>query len=91
MPRWTREAQGVLSHELSDIKKYDIRLLLVVTTLIGVAGLLANVLWRSTLFRWDSSRGLSSQARGQSSARGDADELILSDVARAPGADRPPR
>lgn len=41
------ELEGVLAHELSHIKNYDTRLLLVVTTLIGMAGLLAGMTWRS--------------------------------------------
>src|ERR1700693_4103304 len=41
-----REAlEGVLSHEMSHIKNFDVRLLLVVTTMIGMAGLLASVGW----------------------------------------------
>ena len=41
------ELEGVLAHEMSHIKNYDTRLLLVVTTLIGMAGLLAGMIWRS--------------------------------------------
>jgi heat shock protein HtpX len=41
------ELEGVIAHELSHIKNYDVRLLLVVSTLIGMAGLLASLLWRS--------------------------------------------
>lgn len=44
------ELEGVLGHELSHIKNYDTRLLLIVTTLIGMAGLLASIVWRSALF-----------------------------------------
>lgn len=44
------ELEGVLGHELSHVKNYDTRLLLVVTTLIGMAGLLASLLWRSAFF-----------------------------------------
>ena len=44
------ELEGVLGHELSHIKNYDTRLLLVVTTLIGMAGLLASVIWRGAFF-----------------------------------------
>jgi heat shock protein HtpX len=44
------ELEGVLGHELSHIKNYDTRLLLVVTTLIGLAGLLASLTWRSAFF-----------------------------------------
>ena len=41
------ELEGVISHEMSHIKNYDVRLLLIVSTLIGLAGLLASVIWRS--------------------------------------------
>ena len=41
------ELEGVLAHEISHIKNYDVRLLLIVSTLIGMAGLLASLAWRS--------------------------------------------
>jgi heat shock protein HtpX len=44
------ELEGVASHEMSHIKNHDIRLLLVVGTMIGLAALLASVLWRSAFF-----------------------------------------
>jgi heat shock protein HtpX len=44
------ELEGVTSHEMSHIKNHDIRLLLVVGTLIGLAALLASILWRSAFF-----------------------------------------
>ena len=44
------ELEGVLGHEMSHIRNYDIRLLLVVSTLIGMAGLLASLVWRSAFF-----------------------------------------
>src|SRR5437764_6627221 len=44
------ELEGVLGHEMSHIKNYDVRLLLIVSTLIGMAGLLASVIWRSAFF-----------------------------------------
>jgi len=44
------ELEGVLAHELSHIKNYDTRLLLVVSTLIGLAALLGSALWRASLF-----------------------------------------
>ena len=40
------ELEGVLSHEMSHVKNFDVRLLLVVTTMIGMAGLIASVVWR---------------------------------------------
>jgi heat shock protein HtpX len=53
------ELEGVLAHELSHIKNYDTRLLLVVSTLIGLAGLLASLVWRSAFFT--RSRGRDGQ------------------------------
>jgi heat shock protein HtpX len=52
------ELEGVLSHELSHVKNYDVRLLLVVTTMIGMAALLASVVWRGAF----SFRSRNSQA-----------------------------
>jgi heat shock protein HtpX len=44
------ELEGVIGHEMSHIKNYDVRLILVVSTLIGIAGLLASVVWRSAFY-----------------------------------------
>ena len=44
------ELEGVAGHEMSHIKNHDIRLLLVVSTMIGLAALLASILWRSAFF-----------------------------------------
>lgn len=44
------ELEGVASHEMSHIKNHDIRLLLVVGTMIGMAAVLASILWRSAFF-----------------------------------------
>ncbi len=44
------ELEGVASHEMSHIKNHDIRLLLVVGTMIGMAALLASILWRSAFY-----------------------------------------
>ena len=44
------ELEGVIGHEMSHIKNHDIRLLLVVGTLVGMAALLASILWRSAFF-----------------------------------------
>jgi heat shock protein HtpX len=44
------ELEGVISHEMSHIKNYDIRLLLIVSTLIGMAALIASIIFRSMLF-----------------------------------------
>ncbi|HZL16614.1 MAG TPA: M48 family metalloprotease, partial [Polyangia bacterium] len=39
-----------IGHEMSHIKNYDVRLILIVSTLIGMAGLLASLIWRSAFF-----------------------------------------
>lgn len=44
------ELEGVIGHEMSHIKNYDVRLILVVSTLIGMAGLLASLIWRSAFY-----------------------------------------
>jgi heat shock protein HtpX len=40
------ELEGVLGHEMSHVKNFDVRLLLVVTTMIGLASLIASVYWQ---------------------------------------------
>jgi heat shock protein HtpX len=50
------ELEGVTGHEMSHIKNHDIRLLLVVTTMIGMAAMLASILWRSAFFAGGRSR-----------------------------------
>jgi heat shock protein HtpX len=44
------ELEGVIGHEMSHIKNYDVRLILIVTTLIGFAAVLASLVWRSAFF-----------------------------------------
>jgi heat shock protein HtpX len=39
------ELEGVLAHEMSHIKNFDVRLLLVVTTMIGLAAVIASMYW----------------------------------------------
>ena len=39
------ELEGVIAHEMSHIKNFDVRLLLVVTTMIGLAALISSVFW----------------------------------------------
>jgi len=44
------ELEGVIAHELSHIKNYDIRLMTVVIVLVGVIALLSDIFLRMTLF-----------------------------------------
>ncbi len=45
------ELEGVLAHELSHIKNYDTRLMMVVLVLVGIIALLADWLMRSFIWR----------------------------------------
>jgi heat shock protein HtpX len=47
------ELEGVIGHEMSHISNYDVRLILIVSTLIGLAGLIASVVWRIGFFADD--------------------------------------
>ncbi|HXM71872.1 MAG TPA: M48 family metalloprotease, partial [Candidatus Dormibacteraeota bacterium] len=40
------ELMGVLAHEMSHVKNYDVRLILIVTTMIGMAALIASAVWQ---------------------------------------------
>jgi len=53
------ELEGVLSHEMSHIKNFDVRLLLVVTTMIGMAAIISSIFWRGAL-RMNFGRGRNS-------------------------------
>jgi heat shock protein HtpX len=44
------ELEGVIAHEMSHIRNYDVRLVLIVATVVALAGLLASLLWRSLFF-----------------------------------------
>ena len=44
------ELEGVLAHELSHIRNYDVRLVLIVATVVALAGLLASIFWRGLFF-----------------------------------------
>jgi len=44
------ELEGVIAHELSHIKNYDIRLMTVVVVLVGVIALIGNFFWRAQLY-----------------------------------------
>jgi heat shock protein HtpX len=50
------ELEGVIGHEMSHVKNYDVRLILIVSTLIGMAGLLASLVWRSAFFTRSQGR-----------------------------------
>ncbi|MEA3343375.1 MAG: M48 family metallopeptidase, partial [archaeon] len=49
-----QELEGVVAHEMSHIKNYDIRFMMLVTVMIGIVTLLSDFLLRS--FLWGSGR-----------------------------------
>ena len=50
------ELEAVIAHELSHIKNYDIRLMTIVSILIGSLSILINMAYRSSFFRRDNDR-----------------------------------
>jgi heat shock protein HtpX len=50
------ELEGVIAHELSHVKNYDIRLMMVVLVLVGIIALLADWLMRGFLWRKSDDR-----------------------------------
>lgn len=44
------ELEGVIAHELSHIKNYDIRLMMIVVVLVGFIALIADWFWRMNMF-----------------------------------------
>jgi heat shock protein HtpX len=75
------ELEGVTSHEMSHIKNHDIRLLLVVATLIGFAALLASVLWRSAF--WGSLAGSNAEGGRGGGGNNSGSQFILVVIAAA--------
>jgi heat shock protein HtpX len=65
------ELEGVLSHELSHIGNYDIRMMTVATVLVGVVALLADIALRATLF------GAGSRRRGRDNEGGGQLQIIM--------------
>jgi heat shock protein HtpX len=49
------ELQGVIAHEISHIRNYDIRLMLLLTVLVGTVVMLADFFWQ--VLRFSSPRG----------------------------------
>lgn len=58
-----QELEGVIAHELSHIKNYDIRLMTVVVVLVGLVALLADLMLRFTWF--GAGRRSSNRGRGE--------------------------
>lgn len=57
------ELEGVIAHELSHIRNYDIRLMLIVTLLVGTVTLLAD--WFTRSMWWGGGRRERKEGKGQ--------------------------
>ncbi len=57
------ELEGVIAHELSHIRNYDIRLMLIVTLLVGTVTLLAD--WFTRSLWWGGGRRERKEGKGQ--------------------------
>src|SRR3984957_13507998 len=75
------ELEGVTSHEMSHIKNHDIRLLLVVGTLIGFAALLASIVWRGAF--WGSVLGGDNEGGDEGGNEGGSQLILLAFAAGA--------
>lgn len=51
------QLEGVIAHELSHVKNYDIRLMMLVSILIGTLSLITNISWRSRRSRDNQRNG----------------------------------
>lgn len=57
------EVEGVVAHELSHVKNYDIRLMSIVTILVGLVALLSD--WFLRMTRWGGGKKRSNDEGGQ--------------------------
>tara|TARA_Y100000310_G_scaffold345864_1_gene471847 strand:- start:32600 stop:33487 length:888 start_codon:yes stop_codon:yes gene_type:complete len=51
------ELEGVIAHEMSHIKNYDIRLMMLIVVFVGLSALLSDILLRSVLWGRHDNRG----------------------------------
>lgn len=59
------ELEGVIAHELSHIKNYDIRVMTIVVVLVGAIALLSNIFFRARLFGFGGRRDSGGRGGGQ--------------------------
>jgi heat shock protein HtpX len=55
------ELQGVIAHEMSHVRNYDIRLMLLMAVLVGTVVMLCDLFWQ--ILRWSPSGGSTSRRR----------------------------
>jgi heat shock protein HtpX len=59
------ELQGVIAHEMAHVRNYDIRLMLLVTVLVGTIVMLADFFWRMSFYGPRTSSRQNSSSRGR--------------------------
>ncbi len=70
------ELQGVIAHEIAHVRNYDIRLMLLLATLIGVVVMLSDFFWRA--MRTGAHWGGTSRDRGSSGkSKSDGAGLVI--------------
>jgi heat shock protein HtpX len=62
------ELQGVIAHEMSHIRNFDIRLMLLMSVLIGTVAMLSDIFWQ--MLRWGGSGSSSNRGSGKDSGKG---------------------
>lgn len=59
-----QELEGVIAHEMSHIKNYDIRVMMIVVVLVGSISLLSNIFFRARLFGFGGGKRSSNNNNG---------------------------
>jgi len=59
-----QELEGVIAHEMSHIKNYDIRVMMIVVVLVGSISLLSNMFFRARLFGFGGGKRDSNNSGG---------------------------
>jgi heat shock protein HtpX len=70
------ELQGVMAHEMSHVRNFDIRLMLLLTVLVGTVAMLCDLFWQLLRFSGGSSRS-SSSSSDQKGGGGGVITLVL--------------
>ena len=63
------ELQGVMAHELSHIRHFDIRVAMLMAILVGVIVMLCDMFWRMAFYSSMGSRRSSRDSKGEGAAR----------------------
>jgi heat shock protein HtpX len=69
------ELQGVIAHEMSHIRNYDIRLMLLMAVLVGSVVMLSDLFWQ--MLRWAPSGQRSSSKRSSKDSGGGGGIILL--------------